>query len=197
MGWHGRRQRTQRTLIGRSVERADAFADFYATYAQDVNAYFARRTLDADLALEMTAETFSRAFEHRRQFRGSNAAQEQAWLYAIARNLLARYHRRGKLETEAMKRLGVQVRPLSDIDLERIEELAGVEQLRRHVHGALDRLPQAQAWAVEQRVIHERGYEDIAAELDVSQDVIRARVSRGLRSLADALVVTEVLESGP
>jgi RNA polymerase sigma-70 factor (ECF subfamily) len=41
-----------------------------------------------------------------------------------------------------------------------------------------------QAYAVLQRVVAERGYDELAAELGVSQDVVRARVSRGLRALA-------------
>jgi DNA-directed RNA polymerase specialized sigma24 family protein len=35
-----------------------------------------------------------------------------------------------------------------------------------------------------QRIVAERDYADLALELGVSQDVVRARVSRGLRALA-------------
>jgi RNA polymerase sigma-70 factor (ECF subfamily) len=46
------------------------------------------------------------------------------------------------------------------------------------------RLSPDQAYAVQQRIVVERGYDDLAAELGVSEDVVRARVSRGLRALA-------------
>ena len=48
-------------------------------------------------------------------------------------------------------------------------------------------LPEDQRRAVELRVVDEYGYADVAGTLGVSEQMARARVSRGLRALAHFL----------
>ena len=52
---------------------------------------------------------------------------------------------------------------------------------------ALGGLPEEQRTAVQARVVHERDYAEIAAELECSEAVVRQRVSRGLRTLRTRL----------
>jgi RNA polymerase sigma-70 factor, ECF subfamily len=61
------------------MQDADAFAALYDREAQAVLVFIARRTLDAELALDLTAETFAQAFRGRRSFRGSTEMEERAW----------------------------------------------------------------------------------------------------------------------
>ena len=51
------------------------------------------------------------------------------------------------------------------------------------VTALVDELPEDQRQAVTARVVHEREYEDIAAELRISSAGVRKRVSRGLAVL--------------
>lgn len=146
-----------------------------------------KRVLDVEVALDLASETFALALERRRQFRGRSAEEEQGWLFAIARNELARYWRRGQVEREALARVGVEVPVLTDKDLELLENRAGVQAIVRELHSALDVLPAANRRAVALRIIEDQPYAAIAAGEGVSQDVIRARVSRGLRELAAQL----------
>lgn len=44
-----------------------------------------------------------------------------------------------------------------------------------------------QAAAIRARVLEERGYAEIAADFETTPDVIRARVSRGLRTMQGLL----------
>ena len=48
-------------------------------------------------------------------------------------------------------------------------------------------LPADQRRAVELRIVDEHGYDEVAAILGVSEQVVRARVSRGLRALSHLL----------
>src|SRR3954462_6800503 len=89
-------------LLVQSREDPDAFAAFYDAYAERVLVYFARRVLDVDTAFDLLSETFATALERRRQFRGSSAAQEQGWLFSIARSELAHYWRDGRVERSAL-----------------------------------------------------------------------------------------------
>jgi DNA-directed RNA polymerase specialized sigma24 family protein len=87
--------------------------------------------------------------------------------------------RRGQVEDRARQRLGMPARALTDRDLERIEELVDVER-GLDAQALVADLPPEQREAVLARIVHERDYRDIAAELKVSDAVVRQRVSRGL-----------------
>jgi RNA polymerase sigma-70 factor (ECF subfamily) len=74
--------------------------------------------------------------------------------------------------------MGIGPIALTDEDIERIEEIAEAES------GTLiDTLGPDQRAAVQAHVIDQRGYVDIALDLDVSEAVVRQRVSRGLAVL--------------
>ncbi len=150
--------------------------------------FVARRVLDPEVAVDLTAETFATALERRGQFRGSTAEEEQGWLFAIARSELSRYWRRGQVERDAMQRVGLASPTLSEGDLERIEELMSLATLKPRLGSALGELPPDQRAAVELRVVGELGYDEVARRLGVSEQVARARVSRGLRALGRSLV---------
>ena len=170
--------------LTRSADDADAFREFYVANVQRVVVFFTRRTLNAEIALDLTGETFAVALQRRRQFRGRTDAEAEAWLFAIARSQLSHFWRRGVAERKALQQMGVDPPSLAQSELERIEELAGLPELRERVQRAVAGLHPQQAYVVVQRIVAERGYDDLARELGVSQDVVRARVSRGLRALA-------------
>ena len=171
-------------LLVASQTDADAFADFYAAYSRRVLVFFVRRVLDAEVALDLMSETFASALENRRQFRGTTAEQEQAWLFAIARNELKLYWYKGSVERRALARVGVEPPALSDSELERIEDAAELASLGRHLSAAMADLPEEQRQAVKLRVVDELGYAEVARLLDVTQQAARARVSRGLRRMS-------------
>jgi RNA polymerase sigma-70 factor (ECF subfamily) len=165
-----------------------AFTDFYRRRAEPLLVFFARRVCDAELALDLTAETFARAYEGRASFRGGDDPDAAgAWLYGIARNLLRDWYRRGRCERTALGRLGVEPPPLADAELARIEELAGLEPLRGAVAAGLRELSGEQREALRLRVVEELPYPEVAARLGLSEQTTRMRVSRGLRALARTL----------
>jgi RNA polymerase sigma-70 factor (ECF subfamily) len=185
----GRRlARHRRPAIARARADADAFTEFYAGYIDRVVVYFTRRVLNAEVAFELAAETFALAFERRTQFRGATAEEEQGWLFAIAHSQLTRYWRRGSVERAALRRLAVDIPSMTDAEIDRVETLAGLRDLAPIVAGALHDLPADQRRAVELRVLDELDYRDIAIALSVSEQVARARVSRGLRAMGKKVV---------
>jgi RNA polymerase sigma factor (sigma-70 family) len=163
------------------------FSAFYADHAERVLVFLARRCLDPELAVDLMAETFAQAYASRRRFRGSTDAEAAAWLFAIARHQLSAYYRRGRARDRALRRLGMQVPATAPDELTRIEELAGLEDLRAAVRAGFDGLPRDQSEALRLRVIEELPYREVAAALRLSEDTARARVSRGLRRLAASL----------
>ena len=181
------RFRRSASLLAQSRQDPDAFAAFYDAYAERILLFLVRRVLDVDTAFDLLSETFATALERRHQFRGSTAEEEQGWLYSIARSELSHFWRDGKVERIALARLGVGVPALSDPEIERIEQLAGINDLVPALQDAMASLPEDQRRAVELRVVEEHGYAEVASILGVSEQTARARVSRGLRALAQRL----------
>ena len=169
-----------------SARRPDAFALFYRRHAEALLTFFVRRTFDPESAADLTAETFAEAFASRSRFRvlGVEAA---GWLYGIARHQLSRYRRRGSVDGRARTRLGMPRREVSDEDYERIEELMDFDRIRGGVADAFEELSEDQRAAVTLRVVDGRSYQEVARILECSQQVARARVSRGLRRMAAML----------
>jgi RNA polymerase sigma factor (sigma-70 family) len=178
---------SNRSLFIDARAEPERFADLYVEYHQVVLAYFASRTLDPETAFDLMAETFAQAFTDIPQLRATTEEQGRAWLWAIARNQLFRWRERGRVERRCMQQLGIDRPEMSAIEFERTEELADLDRIRGEVEGALEQLGIEQREAVRLRVVDERGYSDIAARLGVSEQVVRARVSRGLRALAPVL----------
>jgi RNA polymerase sigma factor (sigma-70 family) len=174
-------------LLVSSVEHPELFAVFYQRHGRDLLAFFARRTFDPEIAADLTAETFAKAFASRPRFRARSAGGARAWLYTIARRELARMWRRHRVETKARDRLGLPVRTLAEDDYERIERLIDFESVGRAVAGALSRLSSEQRDAVTLRVIEGRSYAEVARAIGCSELAARARVSRGLSRLAALL----------
>lgn len=182
-----RRRRQAGSSLRRSREDADAFEEFYLAHVDRVLVYFTRRDADVDLAWDLTSETFAVALEQRRRFRGTTAEEEQGWLFAIARTKLSQYHRRGRVENQALRRVGLAALAWSDAELDRVEQLADLAGIGARVREALSALPGDQAEAVRQRVVLQRSYFEIAADLRTSEQSVRTRVSRGLCALWVAL----------
>lgn len=184
----GKQFRTSKgCLLRRSVDDPQAFRGFYDAYAERLVVFFARRTADAEASLDLAAETFALALERRAQFRGNSCQEEQGWLFAIARNQLVLYWKRGEVEREALRRVGCDPPGTDAADLEWVERVADLPLLRSTVRAALGELPDDQAYAVTARVVDARAYSDVAGEIGVSEQVVRARVSRGLRTMARLL----------
>ncbi len=163
------------------------FADAYRNHSRAILVFLTRRTYDPETALDLTAETFARAFAGRRRFRGSTDDELAAWLFGIARNVLSRYLRRGVVERRALNRLGIDVPSLELDEVVRIVELAGLADVRDAVGREFRNLSNDQRQALRLRVIEELPFGEVARQLEVSEPTARARVSRGLRALAGAL----------
>src|SRR4051794_6161331 len=133
------------------------------------------------------SETFAKALERRRQFRGHTTHEEQAWLFSIARSELLHYWRSGKTERSAIQRFSISIPALSHEEADHFESMSGLSGLGDALADALQTLPPEQRIAVELRVVGERSYAEVAAALAISEPTARARVSRGLRALAREL----------
>ena len=175
--------RTDTELLLASRNEPSAFVEVYRRHSEEVLRYVAGRVLDPEVAAELTAETFAEAFASRRSFRDTGV-EGVAWIYGIAKHQLGRYFRRGRVDTEARKKLSMPLRALPDEDYERIEELIDLAPIRAALVEALGTLDADHRRALELRVVDGLPYPEVAAKLACGEQAARQRVSRGLRKLA-------------
>jgi RNA polymerase sigma-70 factor (ECF subfamily) len=166
---------------------SDSLDALYRSHAPGMAVYIARKTMDAGIAADLTAETFAQAFTNRRQFRGRSREEAVGWLYGIARHQVSHFVRRDRAEARALERLGIQRPHLTDDELGRLEDLAGISDLRRRIASHLGDLSHEQQEALRLRVLDELTYEQMAEHLGINEQAVRARVSRGMRTLATRL----------
>jgi len=162
---------------------ADGFSIFYRRHQPAVTAFFARRVADREAAFDLTAETFAAVVLAAPRFdpgRGPGIA----WLLGIASHKLTDSVRRHRVEADARRRLALEPVTITDADLERVGELAHEGADLCELVAALS--PEHRD-AVTARIIDERSYREIAADLQCSEAVVRQRVHRGLRRLREQL----------
>jgi RNA polymerase sigma-70 factor (ECF subfamily) len=181
-----RRPSDDRDLLVAARTDPGAFGVFYDRHATGLVRHFRRRGLGADLALDLAAETFAVALESLdRYVPGPEPAV--AWLYGIAHHVLSHSARRGRIDDEARRRLGVPRLTVTDEGLARIDELTSVADGYDALARALDELPDEHRRAVLARVVDEHDYAEIARSLECSEQLARQRVSRGLGRLRGVL----------
>ena len=162
---------------------AEAFGLFYREHRGAVLAFLRVRVRSAELAADLMAESFVRALvavhDHQREL----PVVPIAWLVTIARNVVIDSVRQGEVDDATRQRLAIEPLEFSDGDLAEV----GREAVEADLIAAVRRaLPEEQFAAFRARVLEDREYPDIAHDLQLSQSVVRKRVSRArarLRSL--------------
>jgi RNA polymerase sigma-70 factor (ECF subfamily) len=167
----------ERLLSATRGGEAEAFGVFFSRHAQAVLVFVRRRCGSAELAGEVTAETFAAALLAVHRGRAAHVREGAPWLLGIARHKLIDSFRAAEVQDAARHELELGPIAVEDGELARIDRLAGLEGPLRE---ALGELSVQERDALVKRVLLDRTYEEIAAETHSSPAVIRKRVSRGL-----------------
>jgi RNA polymerase sigma factor (sigma-70 family) len=157
----------------------DAFCLLYDRYSERMFRWCARHA--EDVAADLTAEIFAQAWISRRSFKDKAGGSAGPWLFGIARNVLRDSVRKRRAETSARKRLGLPTEGSLDLGYESVDDRLSLPESSL---AALAALPESQREALDLRIVHELGYEEIARQLGVTPALVRLRVSRALRKLA-------------
>ena len=156
---------------------SDSFGVFYERHFASVLIFFRRRVRGPEEAFDLAAETFAAALASVPRYQ-PGPEPPLAWLFAIARHKLNEATRGSRIQDEARRALAMQPIQLDDEAIEILETTASAPAIE-----LLETLAPQQREAIKAHHLEERGYAEIAAELDCSESVVRKRVSRGLAAL--------------
>jgi len=171
-------------LIRRSLRQPEEFEALFERHAQNVLRYLQLR-VGYDLAEELMAETFVRAFDSRQRFEPRRASA-LPWLYGIASNLIRMHFRTEERRLRAYRAAaGLEIQPgdSTEADVERVYASA----LAPAIALALARLPPAQSDVLLLHIYADLTPEEIAEALGISAGSVRKRLHRARRFMAERL----------
>lgn len=165
-------------LVSRALQDREAFSALYLRYVTELSRFCLLRLRDEDAARDATQQTFAQALAGLPRYR--ETGQFRAWLYTIARHVLAnqaRQHATFALDTMV---------DAADPGLTP-EERATATLERDTLLAAVSRLPDDQRTAVELRLSGLTGPE-VAAAMGRSHDAVKKLQLRALERLRADLV---------
>lgn len=147
---------------------------------------------DEDEAESVMQEAYLQSYDRIEAFRGE--AKFTTWLYAIAINLAKaslrvrkRYSNVEQSEIERMQMLSSDAAPLEGYQRADPHREAELEQRKRIVHKAIDRLPAGHRTILILRDIEELTTAEAAAVLNIREGTARVRLHRARQALRTVL----------
>src|SRR5579884_574859 len=116
--------RSDGELLVATAGDPEAFAVFYRRHVRGVLSFFRRRVDSAEVAFDLTAETFAAALEATPRYE-PRPEPARGWLYGIAWNKLHEARRRGRADDAARRALAMAPISITDEGVARIEAVAG------------------------------------------------------------------------
>ena len=162
----------------------DIFEAFYREHVEDLQRFVARRVGDRERAADLTAEIFLAAIDSAHRYRPRRGTPK-AWLYGIARVLVANDRRRsgreraGRAGEERLRGSAL----LDPEDAARIDARIDAAAQSRRLYEAMDRLPEAERAVLELVAIDELTVAEAAAAAGVRSGTARVRLHRARRKL--------------
>ncbi len=173
--------------IRRIGDDPDVFEAFYREHVVKVRRFIARRVDDPFLVADLTADVFVAVIEASAGYRPDRGCPA-AWLFGIARNVVADHVRRRARERRVAGRIAGR-RLLDSDSIARIEEAIDAERDLRRVFRALGRLPERDRQLVELVALDGLSVTQAAAVLGVRPATARVRLHRG-RTRVHAILST-------
>jgi RNA polymerase sigma-70 factor (ECF subfamily) len=172
-------------LVARAQADPEAFGALYERYVKKIYSYLYYRTGNTHDAEDLTERVFQKAMMNLHRYT-SRGLPFSAWLYRIAHNLLANWHRdRGRRQTVAFNELapGDLTSPRSEAPEALVE--AGQEQA--DLLQAIRRLPEERQQVLILKFVQEMSNVEIGQVMQRSEGAVKSLYHRTLLALRDEL----------
>ena len=173
----------------------DAFEAFYREHVEAVQRFVARRVDDRERAADLTAEIFLAAIASAGAYRPGRGTPV-AWLFGVARNVVADDRRRRAREQRANGAI-VGRRLLDDDDVAGIEARLDAAARARALYAALDALPENERAVLELVAVDDLPVAQAAAALGIRPVTARVRLHRARRTLRAQLAPDDIPSPAP
>jgi RNA polymerase sigma-70 factor (ECF subfamily) len=181
----------EKAMVEQARKDPAAFGRIFEAYYHKILSYSIYRTMNVEIARDITSETFFKALKNLWQFKWAGAPFS-SWLYRIASNEIKMYFRHHKYEPSSLEE-AVEENNMPELssrkDLE-AEIMLAQERLDENgelmtVLKALKELPEKYQEVITLRFYQELKIEEIAAMLNSKEGTVKSLLSRGLRMLKE------------
>ena len=159
------------------------YSEVYDKYVKKIYRFVLLKVNSAEIAEDLTSEVFMRGWQ---SFKGQGPDKIdnlQAFLYQIARNLLADHYRQ---ETKAQL-VSVEYAPLLPDARQDLEEMSFIQSDMERVKAALVNINDDYREVIVWYYLDELKVPEIAKILDKSEPTVRVLIHRALHALKDEL----------
>jgi RNA polymerase sigma-70 factor (ECF subfamily) len=167
--------------LPRIAHDPQAFEAFYRAHVEEVQRFVARRVDDPYLAADLTAEVFVAGIDAAAGYR-RELGTPTAWLFGVARIVVASEHRRAARERRANARVQGR-RLLDEDDVERMQDRIDAAVHSRALFAAVAQLPEGERAVLELVALDELSVTEAAAVLGVRPVTARVRLHRARGAL--------------
>lgn len=171
-------------LIRRSLTDSELFAALFDRHAPALYRFAARR-LGRDVAMDVVADTFLKAFERRHRY---DLSRDDAgpWLFGIVAKLISRHRQTEQRRFDALVRDAGRA-SIDEVSTDRVADEIVARGSRADLVSALARMPRRNrdvlllaAWA-------DQTYDEISAALGIPIGTVRSRLHRAREALRAVL----------
>lgn len=167
--------------MARARQDPEAFGQLYLRYVRSIYNYIFYRTGDPEEAEDLTSQVFLQALQHLSRFR-DRGIPFAAWLFRIAHNLVANWHRdRHRRPTVPLSENVHE--PVSD----RVEATLERQEDRERLLAAMRRLPPERQQLLILKFVEGMSNAEIAQIMGRSEGAVRVLYHRTLEALRKEL----------
>jgi RNA polymerase sigma-70 factor (ECF subfamily) len=175
-------------LVARARKDRAAFGILYERYVDKIYAYVYYRTNNHQDAEDLTARVFHRALAHIETY-VERGVPFQAWLYRIAHNLIANWHRdRNRRKVISLDDFAAGLRS------EAPEETTEAQEEKERLLGAIRRLPEERQQLLMLKFVDKLSNQEIGEIMNRSEGAIKSLYHRTLLALREEMDVIEQSE---
>lgn len=181
------------TLVEQARTDGAAFGELYQRYARAIYNYVYYRTGNHHDAEDLTARTFQQALAHINSYQ-DRGLPFSAWLYRIAHNLVANWHRdQSRRAVISIEELGMASpqslasEPLRD-GMQPLEALAEDREQRDRLLAAIRRLPPERQQLLILKFVERLSNAEVAAIMGRTEGAVKSLYHRTLLALRDELM---------
>ncbi len=172
-------------LVTRAKTDSEAFGQLYERYVKKIYNYLYYRTGDVHEAEDLTARVFYRALTHLKQYT-DRGLPFSAWLYRIAHNLAANWHR------DHGRRILLPLHAIAPGDWDMLHTEAPdlvleTREAQEHLRRAIQRLSDERQQLLILKFVEQMSNADIGAVMQRSEGAVKSLYHRTLLALRNEL----------
>lgn len=169
-------------LVELSKRDQEAFGALYERYVKKIYSYIYYRTSNSHDAEDLTSRVFFRAMSHIEHY-VDKGLPFQAWLYRIAHNLVANWHR----DKSRRKIIPLDEFVMGSLKTDAPEDTAEANEERERLLSAIRRLPTDRQQLLYLKFVDHKSNAEIGEILGRSEGAIKSLYHRTLTALRDEL----------